>query len=114
MENHKILVLYTTIGNEEAAEELIRHLLAEKLIACGVSWPVRSQYHWKEKTVTEGEYAVIMKSSLRHRERLETIAEKRHPYETPALLFSETEVNVGYFEWVEEETQNNDQPENEL
>lgn len=103
MKDSTILTIYTTISNEEEAKKLIRILLENRLIACGVSWEVNSQYNWKGETVNDGEFVVFMKSSIRFENSLIGEIEKIHPYDTPAILMNETKVNRGYFEWVEEE-----------
>ena len=101
--NPLILTIYTTVSNETDAKNLIRILLENRLIACGVSWETGSQYNWQGKTVDDQEYVVFMKSSVRLENFLIQEIEKIHPYDTPAILINETKVNRGYFEWVEGE-----------
>lgn len=101
--NPLILTIYTTITDEAEAKKLIRILLENRFIACGVSWKANSQYNWQGKAVDDQEYVVFMKSSVRLENSLIQEIEKIHPYDTPAILISETKVNQAYYEWVEEE-----------
>jgi len=103
MKNSNILTVYTTVSDEKEAESLIQKLLNDKLIACGVSWPVNSQYNWQGKVVNDGEYIAFLKSSLRMESELMEKIEQYHPYDTPVIMINETRVNPKYGEWVEGE-----------
>lgn len=98
-----ILTVYTTLSNEKEADDLIQILLDERLIACGVSWAVKSQYNWKGEVMNDGEYVAFLKSSLRVETELIEKIEEHHPYDTPSILMNETRVNPKYHEWVEGE-----------
>lgn len=100
----EIITCYTTITDQESADKLIDKLLKSKLIACGVSWPVNSQYNWKQEAVSESEFVVFMKSSLDMKERLLSRIQDFHPYDVPCILIREVECNLAYQDWVSQQT----------
>lgn len=100
----KIITCYTTVPLELDAEILISQLLDTRLIACGVSWSVHSQYHWQDESHSEGEYAVLMKSSYELKDRLLSRIQDFHPYDVPCILIQEVECNLAYYDWVNQQT----------
>lgn len=100
----KIITCYTTITDQQSAERLINQLLETRLIACGVSWSVHSQYKWQNELRNEGEYVVFMKSSVDVKERLVSRIQDFHPYDVPCVLIQEVESNPAYCDWVREQT----------
>ncbi len=100
----KIITCYTTVADMESADLLISQLLEVRLIACGVSWPIQSQYTWHNEPQKEGEYVVLMKSALDLKDRLVSRIQDFHPYEVPCILLQEVESNLAYFDWVREQT----------
>ena len=100
----KIITCYTTLGDQQSAESLISQLLDSRLIACGVSWSVHSQYNWQQESHAEGEFVVLMKSSLDLKDRLLSRIQDFHPYDLPCILLQEVECNLAYYDWVLQQT----------
>lgn len=100
----KIITCYTTVTDQESAEKLIDQLLDSRLIACGVSWSVHSQYFWNHESHGEGEYVAYMKSSLDLKDRLLSRIQDFHPYDLPCILIREVECNLAYYDWVNQQT----------
>lgn len=100
----KIITCYTTVSDQQSAEVLVKQLLDTRLIACGVSWKIHSQYNWQDESQNEGEYAVLMKTSLELKDRLLSRIQDFHPYEVPCILLREVECNPAYYDWVGQQT----------
>jgi len=81
-----VLVLVTVPVGEEA-EKLAHSLVVEKLAACvNRIGPVQSVYKWQGEIETSDEELLMIKSDIRHLERLEAHVMKNHPYEVPEIL----------------------------
>ena len=100
----RIITCYTTVSDQTSAEKLVQQLLDTRLIACGVSWSIQSQYKWQNESQNEGEYAVLMKSAFELKDRLLSRIQDFHPYDVPCILLREVECNPAYYEWVREQT----------
>ena len=96
-----MISVYTTVPDEETAEEMARELVEEGVAACVNYHAVSSTYRWEGEIVEEDEYALDAKTALGYEEVRERIR-KVHPYDVPAVLRVETEANEAYDEWVEE------------
>ncbi len=92
-----------TVPGAETAEEIIRHLLDEKLIACGTVLPgAVSVYRWEGKIQRDEEAIVILKTVPRLVSRVLERAGELHPYEVPELLVHEVADGApAYLAWVE-------------
>ena len=82
-----VALVMTTISDVEAAEQLVRTLLDEALIACGNLIPnVVSIYRWEGKLAKEGEVIVLLKTaSARLAELLDRLV-VLHPYNVPEIV----------------------------
>src|SRR5437763_11741091 len=81
------IVVFSTCANQQAAEELARALLEERLVACVSVIPqVRSFYHWKGAVETTDECLLVIKSSRELFEPLCALLQKLHSYELPEVL----------------------------
>jgi periplasmic divalent cation tolerance protein len=81
------IVILSTCGTEEEAEQLARRLLDTRLAACVNVVPrMRSFYHWKGAIESAAECLLIIKSSRGLFDALRTELEKFHPYEIPEVL----------------------------
>lgn len=102
----EVVTVITTLGDVDAAAELVETLVAERLIACGNIVPgVTSIYRWQGEVVRDGEVMVVMKTT---RTRLDDLLERAaalHPYEVPELLALAVDGgSAPYRRWVTEET----------
>jgi periplasmic divalent cation tolerance protein len=47
------VVIFVTAGSEAEAETIAKALVEERLVACvNILSPIRSLYHWKERSLT--------------------------------------------------------------
>ena len=94
-----------TAPGADAAEEVVRSLLDERLVACGNIVPgAVSLYRWEGAIHRDEEVVVILKTLRRLVPRVLERARDSHPYEVPELLVQEVaDGNPAYLEWVEKE-----------
>jgi len=97
-----MFVAWTTLDDQEIAEQLAFDAVAEKLAVCvqvDVT-PVVSVYSWEGQTETAREYRVAFKSLPEQIDRLEQWVMERHPYETPEWIVIRAErVGEKYLSW---------------
>ena len=101
-----VVLVVTTLGDRDSAEELVRRLVDERLIACGNIVPgLVSIYRWEGGVTTGAEVLVLMKTVDGRLTELMARAAEIHPYEVPELVaLRADEVSRAYGEWVMRET----------
>lgn len=106
MPHNDAIVVLTTLSSEEDAVKLVRHLLDNRLIACGNIVPgVRSLYRWEGKIADEQEAVVILKTRSGCMGALEKAFSELHPYKVPELLVLSVEGGLDkYLGWINAET----------
>lgn len=80
------LLVLTTVGSAEAAQQLVRGLVAERLVACGTMIDGRSIYRWRGAVTEESEVVVLLKTRVERWDALQAAIAARHPYEVPEVL----------------------------
>jgi periplasmic divalent cation tolerance protein len=100
-----ILVL-TTLPTADAAAEVAKAVVDEKLAACANILPaLRSIYRWEGKIQDENEVLVLLKTRQAQYERLKARILGLHPYEVPEVLAIPVEQgNQPYLDWIARET----------
>ena len=94
------MLVLTTLPNSDAAVELAKAVVDERLAACANLMPaVRSIYRWQGKLHDENEVIVLMKTRQEHFERLKARILELHPYEVPEVLA--IPVEQGYAAYLE-------------
>jgi len=96
-----ITMIYTPFPSKEVASEIIHILISEKLIACGNIIPSESMYMWLGQLTSEDEYIGIMKTLPEKIESLKNRILSLHPYDVPAILSWQVDVNESYYKWIE-------------
>ena len=93
----------TTVGSEEDAARIARHLVESKAAACvSIVSPVRSIYSWKGAIEDEKEWLLLVKTA-RPPEELRDALRAVHPYEVPEFLaFPASYADEAYAKWVAE------------
>ena len=98
-----VLLVTTTAGSREEAEEISQRCVSERLAACAqLSGPLTSIYWWKGMMHSESEWKVTLKSFKSLERRLFTRICELHPYEVPEIIcvMAET-VSDAYLEWMD-------------
>lgn len=96
----------TTAPDAGTAEELVRQLVDERLIACANLLPgLTSIYRWNGEVARDSEVMVLMKAPEALVDRLMQRVSELHPYDLPEFLaLSVAEGSSAYCRWVEQET----------
>jgi periplasmic divalent cation tolerance protein len=80
-------IVLTTIGLEDAAEQLAQQLVERRLAACvNIVGPIRSVYRWKGKLENEQEYLLLIKTTGAQTAQLRAALRELHPYELPEYV----------------------------
>ena len=101
MDNVYIIVLVTTASKHEA-EEIVQHLLGDKLIACAnIVGPVSSFFRWSGKIDRAEEYLALMKTRRDLFQRLSEVVKTLHRYVVPEILALQVvEGSKAYLDWL--------------
>ena len=101
------LVIVLTTITDEAADELARALVDERLAACvNIHTSMVSTYRWKGALERERERQVVIKTAADRLPALERRIRELHPYELPELIVLRPEsASAAYEAWVREQTQ---------
>jgi len=100
------LLVLTTLPTADAAAEVAKVLVGEKLAACANILPaLRSIYRWQGKVQDENEVLVLLKTQSAHFARLKARILELHPYEVPEVLAIPVERgHEAYLDWIARET----------
>ena len=81
------LVVVTTVGTEEEANQLAEELVARRHSSCVNIIPVhRSVYRWKGKVCDDREFLLVIKTLEAEYEAVEATIQELHSYELPEIL----------------------------
>jgi periplasmic divalent cation tolerance protein len=81
------LAVLTTLADVEAARQLVRKLVDERLVACGNIIPgVESIYRWKDVIETGAEVLVVLKTTADTYEAVARRISELHPYDVPEVI----------------------------
>jgi periplasmic divalent cation tolerance protein len=99
------IIVFSTCGSKEEAENLARRLLEEHVAACvNVISPVRSFYWWKGAIEEATEWLLAIKTSRALFDRVRATLESAHSYELPEVLaLPVVEGSPNYLAWMEGE-----------
>ncbi|HEX3644812.1 MAG TPA: divalent-cation tolerance protein CutA [Vicinamibacterales bacterium] len=102
--NDLILIL-TTMPDDDRAAGLARTLVEERLAACvNVHAPMASTYWWNDAVESGPERQVVIKTTRGRRAVLEARLRALHPYELPELVVIEAAGSEAYATWVRDAT----------
>ena len=104
----KIYFIYVTFGSLKEARRLGAQLVKAKLAACTNIIPtIYSTYVWKNKTMTDKECSMIVKTSKTKVKAAIKFIVKQHSYECPAVsAFPIDFVHEDFQRWINEQTKN--------
>lgn len=99
-------IAFTTFGNREDAQSLVRRLVADRVVACGtIVDNAFSIYEWQGKLEETPEVLVVLKTRKSHWDQLQSLVHELHPYDVPELLaIPVTEGLPAYLGWLAEQT----------
>ena len=101
-----VLLVLTNLPNRDAAENLARALIEEKVAACvNILGACTSVYRWQGAVETAGEIPLLIKTTGVRYAALEAVIRRLHPYELPEIIAVPLARGFpGYLQWVEDET----------
>ena len=102
----KIYFIYVTFGSLREAKRLGSLLVKNKLAACTNIIPtIYSTYVWKNKTMTDKECSMIVKTSKSRVKAAIKFIVKKHSYECPAVsAFPIQSTHADFQRWINEQT----------
>ena len=102
----KIHFIYVTFGSLKEAKRLGSQLVKNKLAACTNIIPtIYSTYVWKNKTMTDKECSMIVKTSKSKVQAAIKFIVKKHSYECPAVsAFPIESTHTNFQRWINEQT----------
>ena len=97
------IIVFVTTASKHEAEEIVQHLLGDKLIACGnIIGPVTSFFRWSEKVDRAEEYVALMKTRRDLFQRLSEVVKILHSYKVPEIVAVPVmEGSKDYLDWLE-------------
>jgi periplasmic divalent cation tolerance protein len=100
------MLVLTTLPNADAAAEMAKSIVEERLAACANLFPaLRSIYKWQAKLEDQNEVLVLFKTRQEHFDRLRSRILELHPYEVPEVLAIPVEqAYQPYLDWLARET----------
>ena len=101
-----VLLVFSNLPDEAAAQKLARHLVETKLAACvNVLSPCVSTYRWHGAVEEAREVPVIIKTTAAGYPALEAAIRNSHPYELPEIVAVPLAHGLpAYLDWVTAET----------
>jgi periplasmic divalent cation tolerance protein len=100
-----LILILTTMPDDDRADELARSLVDERLAACvNVQGPMVSTYRWKGQVEREAERQVVIKTTRARLPELEARLRALHPYEVPELVVLAGEASEAYAAWANDAT----------
>ena len=100
-----LILILTTMPNDDRADKVARTLVDERLAACvNVHGAMNSTYRWKGAVERDAERQLVIKTTRARLGALERRLRELHPYELPELVVVEAAASQAYADWVTEQT----------
>ena len=101
-----IVLVLTTVADDDRADELARRLVDERLAACvNLAAPMTSFYRWKGQIERDAERQLVIKTTRDRLAALEARIRELHAYELPEFVVVGVESgSEGYLRWVADQT----------
>ncbi|MBI4042536.1 MAG: divalent-cation tolerance protein CutA [Deltaproteobacteria bacterium] len=106
MNDHKQVVVFSTVESPEEASMISRHLVEQGLAACVNIVPhVKSVYIWKGKLREEEEWQLVIKTQEALMDKVIAAVKRLHSYDVPELIALPIIAgNPPYLDWIKEST----------
>jgi periplasmic divalent cation tolerance protein len=97
----ELILILTTMPDDDRAADLARTLVEERLAACvNVHGPMTSTYRWQGRVEVEAERQLAIKTTRANRIALEARLRALHPYEVPEFVVVDATGSDAYAGWV--------------
>ena len=101
----ELILVLTTMPDDDRAGALARTLIEERLAACvNVHAAMSSTYWWRNTVEVEPERQVVIKTTRARLSALEARLRALHPYDLPELVVIDAAAGEAYGAWVREST----------
>ena len=105
MNDDDLVLVLTTMPDDDRAEAFAATLVSERLAACvTISAPILSVYRWKGTIEREAERQVAIKTRRRLLPALAARVRTLHPYEVPEWIALDVEASSAYAAWLRDAT----------
>lgn len=100
-----LLIGWTTVDSEAAAQALAKGLVESELAACvQIDAGVQSVYRWEDKVQSEREWRLMVKFAAARSSDVLAYIEANHPYDVPEWVTVRAEdVAPAYLKWALDE-----------
>jgi periplasmic divalent cation tolerance protein len=97
-----VIVVLTTVSNNEEAEALARKIVEAKLAACvQILPPMKSVYFWENAIQVDSERLLLIKTLREKFDELAKFIQTNHSYDTPEIIALEANaVAENYLDWM--------------
>ena len=96
-----LIVILTTMPDDDSGRDLARTLVDERLAACvNVYQSMISTYRWKDIVEVEPERQIVIKTTRGRLAAIETRLLALHPYELPEFVVIDASAGAAYDRWV--------------
>lgn len=96
-----LILILTTMPDDDRADALARTLVDERLAACvNVHGPMMSTYRWKGAVERDAERQIVIKTGRDRRAAVEARLRALHPYDLPEFVVLEATGSDAYAAWV--------------
>ncbi len=101
-----LVLIFTTVPDDERAGQLARRLVDERLAACVNLYPaMTSHYHWQGKLEEDSERQMVIKTTRERVAALSARLAQLHTYELPEFLVAGVaDATDAELKWVKDET----------
>ena len=102
----EMVVVLTTVADNDAADAVARQLVDERLAACVNLLPaMTSFYRWQGQVARDAERQLVIKTTRDRVPALEARLRALHSYEVPEfVVVSVDQGSAGYLQWVADQT----------
>ena len=101
-----LMLVLTTMPNDERADELALTLINERIAACvNVHAAMASTYRWKGAVERDAERQLVIKTTRDRLPALESRLRALHPYELPEFIVIAVAAGEEYVRWARGEIQ---------
>ena len=105
--NSNYLLVLSTCPGSITAKQIANTVVSTNLAACVQTIPnIRSVFRWLNKTDSEEEYLLLMKTTTDRYQALEDKIKAMHPYELPEIIAVPIVAGLDqYLSWIDNSTQ---------
>ena len=96
----EVLVMITTVSNEEIARNISNSLIEKKLAACISLKKISSIYKWGGDIEEAEEIEITIKSKLELKDNLIEALQKMTTYEVPQIIYKKFQSDSKYYDWL--------------